>query len=125
MHKFGSATPPWTFADLPGAGGIHATIRDMLRFAQAQLTPPTGKLGEAIELAWKQQRDADASGPAMGLAWMIAGRRSDSLAQRSDRRIPFGDLHQSRVPLRGRCVVQHGPHVTAPTRSINWRCSWS
>jgi D-alanyl-D-alanine-carboxypeptidase/D-alanyl-D-alanine-endopeptidase len=70
--QFGIATPPWTFSDLPGAGGIHATIRDMLRFAQAQLTPPPGKLGEAIELAWKQQRDADASGPAMGLAWMIA-----------------------------------------------------
>jgi hypothetical protein len=70
-HKFGSATRPWTFADLPGAGGIHATIRDMLRFAQAQLTPPTGKIGEAIELAWKKQRDADKSGPAMGLAWMI------------------------------------------------------
>ncbi len=48
-------------------------MRDMMRFAQAQLTPPTGKLGEAIELAWKQQRDADASGPAMGLSWMIAG----------------------------------------------------
>ena len=45
----------------------------MLRFAQAQLTPPPGKLGDAIELAWKQHRDADASGPAMGLAWMIAG----------------------------------------------------
>ncbi len=73
--KFGSATPPWTFSDLPGAGGIHATIRDMLRFAQAQLTPPPGKLGDAMELAWKQQRDADASGPAMGLAWMIAGDR--------------------------------------------------
>ncbi len=70
-HKFGSATRPWTHSDLPGAGGIHATIRDMLRFAQAQLTPPTGKLGEAIELAWKKQRDADKSGPAMGLAWMI------------------------------------------------------
>ncbi|HEV3299549.1 MAG TPA: serine hydrolase [Planctomycetaceae bacterium] len=70
---FGSATPPWTFADLPGAGGIHATMRDMLRFANAQLTPPAGKLGEAIELAWKQQRGADASGPATGLNWMIAG----------------------------------------------------
>jgi CubicO group peptidase (beta-lactamase class C family) len=71
--KFGSATPPWTNADLPGAGGIHASMRDMMRFAKAQLTPPTGKLGDAIELAWKQQRDADASGPAMGLGWMIAG----------------------------------------------------
>jgi hypothetical protein len=71
--RFGSATPPWTFADLPGAGGIHATMRDMMRFAKAQLTPPPGKLGEAIELAWKQHRGADASGPAMGLGWVIHG----------------------------------------------------
>lgn len=71
--KFGSATSRWTFADLPGAGGINATMRDMMRFAKAQLDPPTGELGEAIELAWKQQRDADESGAAMGLGWMIAG----------------------------------------------------
>jgi CubicO group peptidase (beta-lactamase class C family) len=71
--RFGSATLPWTFADLPGAGGIRATMRDMMRFAKAQLTPPTDTLGEAIELAWKQHRDADASGPAMGLGWIIAG----------------------------------------------------
>lgn len=71
--NFGSATPPWTFADLPGAGGVHATMRDMMRFAKAQLNPPTGTLGDAIELAWKQQSEADASGPAMGLGWMIAG----------------------------------------------------
>jgi serine-type D-Ala-D-Ala carboxypeptidase/endopeptidase len=73
-HKaFGAATPDWTFADLPGAGGVHATMRDMLRFAQAQLVPPNDKLGEAIELAWKQQAAADKSGLAMGLGWMIAG----------------------------------------------------
>ncbi len=71
--EFGSAASTWTFSDLPGAGGVHATMRDMMRFAKAQLTPPTGKLGDAIELAWKQQRDADASGSAMGLGWMIAG----------------------------------------------------
>jgi hypothetical protein len=70
---FASPTLPWTFADLPGAGGIRATMRDMMRFAKAQLTPPTGTLGEAIELAWKQQRDAGASGPAMGLGWIILG----------------------------------------------------
>lgn len=71
--KFGSSTPPWTFADLPGAGGIRATMRDMMRFAKAQLTPPGGTLGDAIELAWKQHTAADVSGPAMGLGWMIAG----------------------------------------------------
>ncbi len=71
--RFGSATLAWTFADLPGAGGVHATLRDMMRFAKAQLAPPTGHLGEAIELAWKQHTVADKSGPAMGLGWMIAG----------------------------------------------------
>lgn len=73
QNKFGSATSPWTFANLPGAGGIHASMRDMMRFAKAQLTPPSGTLGDAIELAWKQHSEADASGPAMGLGWMIAG----------------------------------------------------
>lgn len=71
--KFGSDTSPWTFADLPGAGGIHSTMRDMMRFAKAQLNPPRGTLGEAIDLAWKQHTEADQSGPAMGLGWMIAG----------------------------------------------------
>ncbi len=70
---FGSATSLWTFADLPGAGELHATMRDMMRFAKAQLEPPAGTLGEAIELAWKQHRDADASGPAMGLGWVVFG----------------------------------------------------
>lgn len=70
--KFGSATQRWTAADLPGAGGIHATMRDMLRFARAQLAPPPGTLGEAIDLAWKQHTEADESGAAMGLGWMIA-----------------------------------------------------
>jgi serine-type D-Ala-D-Ala carboxypeptidase/endopeptidase len=71
--KYGSATAPWEFADLPGAGGIHATLRDMMRFAKAQLEPPSGPIGEAIELAWKQHTEADETGPAMGLGWLIAG----------------------------------------------------
>jgi len=71
--KFGTPTSRWTLADLPGAGGVNASMRDMMRFAKAQLNPPAGKLGEAIELAWSQQRDVGASGPAMGLGWVIAG----------------------------------------------------
>lgn len=71
--QFGSPTSQWTFADMPGAGGIHATIRDMMKFARAQLNPPQGAIGEAIELAWKQHTEADPSGAAMGLGWMIAG----------------------------------------------------
>jgi len=71
--KYGSAVALWEFADLPGAGGIHATLRDMMRFAKAQLEPPSGPIGEAIELAWKQHTEADETGPAMGLGWIIAG----------------------------------------------------
>jgi D-alanyl-D-alanine-carboxypeptidase/D-alanyl-D-alanine-endopeptidase len=71
--EVGSPTPPWAFADLPGAGGIRTTMRDMMRFARAQLNPPPGAIGEAIELAWKQHSAPDNSGPATGLGWMIAG----------------------------------------------------
>jgi len=45
----------------------------MLRFAGANLSPPSDKLGEAIELAWKvQQKPIDKSDLAMGLGWQIA-----------------------------------------------------
>ena len=71
--SFGKPTPKWNWADQPGAGGICATMDDMMRFARVQLNPPEGKLGEAIELAWTQHTNADASGPAMGLGWMIRG----------------------------------------------------
>jgi serine-type D-Ala-D-Ala carboxypeptidase/endopeptidase len=71
--KSGSTTSTWEFADLPAAGGVHATMRDMMRFAKAQIDPPKGTLGDAIELAWKQHTEADSSGAAMGLGWMIAG----------------------------------------------------
>ncbi len=67
----GSPTSDWTFADLPGAGGVRASMKDMMRFARAQLKPPKGKFGEAIKLAWKQHTEADDSGAAMGLGWMI------------------------------------------------------
>lgn len=69
----GSPTLVWDFSDLPGAGGVHASMRDMMRFAKAQLDPPAGELGKAIELAWQQHSEPDASGPATGLGWMIAG----------------------------------------------------
>jgi serine-type D-Ala-D-Ala carboxypeptidase/endopeptidase len=69
---FGHGASRWTHADLPGAGGVCATLGDMMLFAKAQLNPPSGTVGQAIDLALKQQTEADASGPAMGLAWMIS-----------------------------------------------------
>ena len=63
----------WDLNTLAGAGGIRSTANDMLRFAQAQLHPPAGKLGEAIDLAWQVHQQPLAEGEfAMGLAWHVA-----------------------------------------------------
>ncbi len=66
----GTPTSGWDFADMPGAGGIRSTTRDMLLFAKANMRPPDGQLGEAIQLAWKEQ---DTSDTKMGLGWHLAG----------------------------------------------------
>ena len=62
----------WGFDALAGTGAIRSTTQDMLRFIQANLAPPDGSLGKAMELAWKQHRPADGQDFAMGLGWHIA-----------------------------------------------------
>jgi len=62
----------WHFDAMAGAGAIRSTPSDMLRFIDANLNPPEGKLGEAIELAWKQHAEAKGDSFAMGLGWHIA-----------------------------------------------------
>jgi CubicO group peptidase (beta-lactamase class C family) len=63
----------WDLATLAGAGAIRSTARDMLRFAAAMIDPPEGKLGEAIELAWKVHQPPLAEEDfAMGLGWHVA-----------------------------------------------------
>lgn len=62
----------WHFDAMAGAGAIRSTPNDMLRFIDAHLKPPAGQLGEAIELAWKQQTEAKGDAFAMGLGWHIA-----------------------------------------------------
>jgi CubicO group peptidase (beta-lactamase class C family) len=66
----GTPSKPWTFADMPGAGGIRSSLADMVTFAKAQINPPQNDAGRAIELAWKKHVDGE---PAMGLGWHIAG----------------------------------------------------
>ena len=68
---YDSPTSSWEFADQPGAGGIRSTVTDMLRFARANLDRPSGKVGEALELAWKKQTKRGQS-PALGLGWHIS-----------------------------------------------------
>ena len=66
----GRETPPWTFdAALTGAGGVRATLDDMVRYVRAQLGGAPGRLGEAIRLA--QQPVATAADQAMGMNWLL------------------------------------------------------
>jgi len=62
----------WHFDAMAGAGAIRSTPSDMLRFIDANLNPPAGPLGEAIELAWKRHAEAQGDAFAMGLGWHIA-----------------------------------------------------
>lgn len=68
----GQPVDRWHFADMPGAGGIRSNLSDMNRFMLANLAPPDGITGKAIELAFQKQVDASGPDLAMGLGWLIA-----------------------------------------------------
>jgi D-alanyl-D-alanine-carboxypeptidase/D-alanyl-D-alanine-endopeptidase len=62
-------TSHWDIGILNGAGGVRATIQEMLHFAQAQLKPESTPLKDAILLTQKiQYKGEDAQ---MGLGWSI------------------------------------------------------
>lgn len=71
----GGGTPghAWDLGKLTGAGGIRSTVDDLLTFAAAQLDPPPGELGHAIDLAWTvHQKPIAPTDFAMGLGWHVA-----------------------------------------------------
>jgi CubicO group peptidase (beta-lactamase class C family) len=73
LDASGRPVKNWDFRALAGAGAIRSTITDMLKFAEANLRPPAGDVGRAIELAFQEHQPAIAeSDLAMGLGWMIA-----------------------------------------------------
>lgn len=73
LDASGQPVKNWDFQALCGAGAIRSTIIDMLKFAEANLRPPAGDLGQALELAFQVHQPAIAEGDfAMGLGWMIA-----------------------------------------------------
>lgn len=66
----GRETPPWTFAgELAGAGGVRATLDDMVRYAQVQFGGVEGRPGEAIALA--QQAVETAAAQPMAMNWLL------------------------------------------------------
>ncbi len=68
----GQPAANWDLSVLAGAGGVRTTVNDMLLFAAANLAPPKGKLGEAIEMAWTiHQKPIKKGDPALGLGWHL------------------------------------------------------
>lgn len=69
----------WDFDALAGAGAIRSDVRDMLRYAQAQLEPEKTPLAEAIALS--QRRHTAPQGPSLGngitLGWFILDTQGD------------------------------------------------
>jgi len=67
----GKPLPPWDLGTLAGAGGLRSTVRDLLRFVQANLEPPQGPLGEAIETTHAPRYDADRPDGKIALGWQV------------------------------------------------------
>ena len=69
----GQPAANWDLPVLAGAGGVRTTVNDMLLFAKANLAPPKGKLGEAIEMAWAiHQKPIKKGDVPLGLGWQLA-----------------------------------------------------
>jgi serine-type D-Ala-D-Ala carboxypeptidase/endopeptidase len=69
----GQPAANWDLPVLAGAGGVRTTVNDLLLFAAANLAPPKGKLGEAIEMAWTiHQKPIKQGDPSLGLGWHVA-----------------------------------------------------
>ena len=63
----GAATPPWTIAvDLAGVGMVRSSLDDMVRYAQAELEPPTP------ELAHRMFMTQNPVAPGIAMNWVLA-----------------------------------------------------
>ncbi|MBV9762687.1 MAG: beta-lactamase family protein [Acidobacteriaceae bacterium] len=74
-HRYGDPVPPTTFAAIAGAGALHATARDLLRFLQENLHP--GKYGGALAaaLAESHRLRAEMTDSAANAAFIPPGTR--------------------------------------------------
>ena len=68
----GNVAVNWDCADMPGAGGIRSSTRDMLRLAAACIEPPQNDVGRAIDLSWKIHRQGGVGEWPLGLGWHVA-----------------------------------------------------
>ena len=68
-NERGDATPMWDMKALAGAGAIRSSARDMLKYAQAEMTDDNSSLSKAMKLTqqvtWKKEME-------VGLGWHLA-----------------------------------------------------
>ncbi len=77
----GKPVPAWTFPALPGAGALHSTAPDLLRFLDANLGRAEPGLARALKLA--QVPRAEAGPNHMGLGWTVSQVRGHAVVWRS------------------------------------------
>ena len=71
----GKETPPWEFGCLEGFGAIRSTVKDMLRFTEANLDRQSMTLGPAFGLShdkWREIGDQDPYVEYIGFCWTHA-----------------------------------------------------
>lgn len=66
----GPEETPWWSTNLPGAGGVGASIRDIALYLRAHISPPGGRLGTAIGTAATVHAS---DGTPMGYGWVHQG----------------------------------------------------
>ncbi|RYZ43495.1 MAG: class A beta-lactamase-related serine hydrolase [Myxococcaceae bacterium] len=77
----GKPVPPWTFPALPGAGALHSTTGDLLRFLDANLGRGEPSIVRALGLTHAPRVEA---GPVrMGLGWAVSQVRGHEVLWRS------------------------------------------
>jgi CubicO group peptidase (beta-lactamase class C family) len=67
--RTGGPRPRWRMAALAGAGGLHSTVPDLLRFARAQFGDGPGELAEAIALTHDTSHREDGQ-PTVHPGWI-------------------------------------------------------
>jgi CubicO group peptidase (beta-lactamase class C family) len=71
-YSNGEPAPHWVMPPvLAGAGGMHSSADDMLKFISANLHPDSTALAPAIRLARQPRKDMGLPGGGVGLGWSV------------------------------------------------------
>jgi len=120
----GKPTPPWTFGAVAGAGALRSTAADLITFARANLSPPPGRLGEAMTLAMQPAWSGRVA--RAGLGWQIRIGRSGSPSTTvwHNGGTYGGSSFLALDPARALAVValgNTGPGLLGPLDGAAWR----